>query len=107
MGAAGVKVEIWSGVACPWCYIGERRFEAALARFPHPVDVVWKSFELDPHAVGGKDGDLATRLAAKYSRTVCLATYSDAVDEVLDARAAEAHSGIPASLAAVKRTAEG
>ena len=70
MGASGVKVEIWSDIACPWCHIGKRRFEAALARFPHPVEVVWKSFELDPHAVGGKDGDYATRLAAKYSRTV-------------------------------------
>ena len=65
-----MKVQIWSDIACPWCYIGKRRFEAALREFPHPVEVEWKSFELDPHAVGGKDGDHATRLAAKYGRSV-------------------------------------
>ena len=65
-----MKVEIWSDVACPWCYIGKRRFEAALARFPHAVEVEWKSFELDPDAHGAKDGDYATRLAAKYGRSV-------------------------------------
>ena len=65
-----MKVQIWSDIACPWCYIGKRRFEAALREFPHPVEVEWKSFELDPHAVGGRDGDYATRLAAKYGRSV-------------------------------------
>ena len=65
-----MKVQIWSDVACPWCYIGKRRFEAAVRDFPHPVEVEWRSFELDPHAVGGKDGDYATRLAAKYGRSV-------------------------------------
>ncbi|MDQ1369104.1 MAG: hypothetical protein QOF20_1457, partial [Acidimicrobiaceae bacterium] len=41
-----VKVEIWSDVVCPWCYIGKRRFEAALADFEHreQVEVVWRSF---------------------------------------------------------------
>jgi protein-disulfide isomerase len=45
-----VKVEIWSDVVCPWCYIGKRRFEQALAGFPHrdEVEVVWRAFELDP-----------------------------------------------------------
>ena len=49
-----MKVEIWSDVVCPWCHIGKRRFEAALERFPHrdAVEVEWKSFELDPGAVG-------------------------------------------------------
>ena len=36
-----VKVEIWSDVVCPWCYIGKRRFEQAVAAFPHPVEVVY------------------------------------------------------------------
>ena len=45
-----MKVEIWSDVVCPWCYIGKRRFEAALARFEHSVEVVWRSFELDSSA---------------------------------------------------------
>ncbi|WP_457972626.1 DsbA family oxidoreductase [Arthrobacter sp. D1-17] len=45
-----MKIEIWSDVACPWCYIGKRRFEAALAEFPHrdAVDVQWRSYQLDP-----------------------------------------------------------
>lgn len=45
-----MKVEIWSDVVCPWCYIGKRRFEAALAAFEHAgdVEVEWHSFELDP-----------------------------------------------------------
>jgi predicted DsbA family dithiol-disulfide isomerase len=68
-----VKVEIWSDVVCPWCYIGKRRFEAALARFPHreQVEVVWRSFELDPHAesvrAAGEGPDHADLLAEKYA----------------------------------------
>jgi predicted DsbA family dithiol-disulfide isomerase len=67
-----MKVEIWSDVVCPWCYVGKRRFEAALAEFEHrdQVEVVWRSFELDPSA--RPDGSAASyrdRLAAKYGRT--------------------------------------
>ncbi len=45
-----MKVEIWSDVVCPFCYIGKRRFEAGLEQFSHPeaVEVVWRSFELAP-----------------------------------------------------------
>ncbi|QCU78919.1 DsbA family oxidoreductase [Citricoccus sp. SGAir0253] len=45
-----MKIEIFSDVACPWCYIGKRRFETALAAFEHrdEVEVEWKSFQLDP-----------------------------------------------------------
>jgi predicted DsbA family dithiol-disulfide isomerase len=67
-----MKVEIWSDVVCPWCYIGKRRFEAALAAFPQrsAVELVWRSFELDPHAVPSTEvqGDYGDRLAAKYGR---------------------------------------
>ncbi len=47
-----MKVEIWSDIGCPWCYIGRRRFEKALAQFPHggQVEVIWRSFQLDPNA---------------------------------------------------------
>ena len=66
----GMKVEIWSDVVCPWCYIGKRRFEAALARFPERADVqvIWRSFELDPAAPPSPDspGDYIEHLAAKY-----------------------------------------
>ncbi|HEY0217069.1 MAG TPA: DsbA family oxidoreductase [Cellulomonas sp.] len=49
---ATMQVEIWSDVACPWCYIGKRRFAAALADFPQRdrVEVTWRSFELQPDA---------------------------------------------------------
>ena len=45
-----MKIEIWSDVVCPWCYVGKRNLEAALAAFPHAdrVTVEWRSFELDP-----------------------------------------------------------
>lgn len=53
-----VKIEIWSDVACPWCYIGKRRFEKALAEFPHrdAVDVHWRSYQLDPDIPEHYDG---------------------------------------------------
>jgi predicted DsbA family dithiol-disulfide isomerase len=68
-----VKVEIWSDVVCPWCYIGKRRLEAALDRFAHrdDVEVVWHSFELDPATeTTGKPGGSTERLAAKYGITL-------------------------------------
>jgi len=48
---AKMTVEIWSDVMCPFCYIGKRKFEAALAQFPQreQVEVVWKSFQLNPN----------------------------------------------------------
>jgi predicted DsbA family dithiol-disulfide isomerase len=47
-----VRIEIWSDIACPWCYIGKRRLETALAAFEHrdDVDVEYRSFQLDPSA---------------------------------------------------------
>jgi predicted DsbA family dithiol-disulfide isomerase len=75
-----LTVEIWSDLLCPWCYIGKRRFEQALSRFPHrdAVDVRWRSFELDPSLraepdltlperhrrdLGGTAAEAASRLA--------------------------------------------
>ena len=67
-----MDVEIWSDIACPWCYIGKRRFEAALAQFEHrdEVRVTWRSFELDPDAPHERSGDRAERLARKYGMSV-------------------------------------
>ena len=67
-----MHVEIWSDIACPWCYIGKRRFEAALERFEHreDVQVTWRSFELDPAAPAEREGERAARLAEKYGITV-------------------------------------
>jgi predicted DsbA family dithiol-disulfide isomerase len=69
---SAVHVEIWSDIACPWCYVGKRRFEAALAGFEHPDDVTvtWRSFELDPGAPAEREGDLAEHLASKYGSSV-------------------------------------
>ncbi|HEX5332126.1 MAG TPA: DsbA family oxidoreductase [Cellulomonas sp.] len=53
--APTVLVEIWSDIACPWCYIGKRRFAAALHAFAHrdQVEVVWRSYELSPETPTG------------------------------------------------------
>ncbi len=68
--ARPVLVDIWSDIACPWCYVGKRRFEAALARSAHASDVkvTWRAFELDPSAPRVRDTTVsyAGRLAAKY-----------------------------------------
>jgi predicted DsbA family dithiol-disulfide isomerase len=61
-----VKVEIWSDVVCPWCYIGKRRFERALEAFPHEVEVVFRSFELDPAAPVRSGETVTASLARKY-----------------------------------------
>jgi predicted DsbA family dithiol-disulfide isomerase len=65
-------VDIWSDVVCPWCYLGKRRFESALAEFEHrdDVQVHWHSFELDPNAGPASDLPGAERLAAKYGMSV-------------------------------------
>ena len=49
-----MRIEVWSDVMCPWCYIGKRRLESALARFEHQdeVEVIWRSFELRPQHPG-------------------------------------------------------
>jgi predicted DsbA family dithiol-disulfide isomerase len=63
-----MRIEIWSDVVCPWCYIGKRRLEAALAGFEHrdQVEVVWRSFQLDPSAPTEPTENVATMLGRKY-----------------------------------------
>ncbi|GHG01540.1 DsbA family oxidoreductase [Streptomyces zaomyceticus] len=76
-----MRVEIWSDIACPWCYIGKARFEKGLAAFAHreDIEVVHRSFELDPNRAKSDTGPVLEMLAEKYGRTL---------DE---ARAMEAH----------------
>lgn len=64
-------MEIWSDIACPWCWVGKRHLEAARARFEHPVEVVWRAFELDPSAPRAIDTSVGyvERLARKYRTT--------------------------------------
>jgi predicted DsbA family dithiol-disulfide isomerase len=66
-----MQVDIWSDIACPWCYVGKRRLESALESFEHAeeVQVRWHSFELDPNAPPEREGDNATNLARKYGMT--------------------------------------
>jgi predicted DsbA family dithiol-disulfide isomerase len=61
-----MKIEIWSDVVCPWCYIGKRRVEKALADFPHEVEVEWHSFQLDPGAPSVPVESVAQALGRKY-----------------------------------------
>jgi predicted DsbA family dithiol-disulfide isomerase len=67
-----MELEIWSDIACPWCYVGKRRMEAALADFEHrdEVTVTWRSFELDPGAPAEREGSHAELIARKYGRTL-------------------------------------
>ncbi|MFP3990466.1 DsbA family oxidoreductase [Streptomyces sp. E11-3] len=66
-----MRVEIWSDIACPWCYIGKARFEKGLKAFAHSdqVEVVHRSFELDPDRPQGDTAPVIDLLAKKYGRT--------------------------------------
>jgi len=66
MEAVALNIEIWSDVVCPWCYIGKRRFEAAVREFDGEVEVTWRSFELDPQAPATREHTATEHLAAKY-----------------------------------------
>ncbi|MFJ9418533.1 DsbA family oxidoreductase [Streptomyces sp. NPDC101227] len=86
-----MRVEIWSDIACPWCYIGKARFEAGLAAFAqrhdaHDVEVVHRSFELDPGAPAATDVPVLDMLAAKYG-------VSREQAEAMEARVADAAAG--------------
>lgn len=65
-----MRIEIWSDVVCPWCYIGKRRLESALAQFAPAADgdveVVWRSFQLDPAAPAVPEQTVAEWLGQKY-----------------------------------------
>ena len=67
----GVKIEIWSDVVCPWCYIGKRRIENALAGFAHAddVEVHWRSYQLDPGAPTEPTESAAAMIARKYGQS--------------------------------------
>ena len=63
-----MRIDIWSDVVCPWCAIGMSHLETALSAFEHSdeVEVVWRSFELDPGAPSVRSGDYVSLLARKY-----------------------------------------
>lgn len=72
-----LRIDIWSDIACPWCYVGKRRLEAALRQFParDAVEVVWHAFELDPAAPRVRDPAVSyiERLSKKYGTSAAQA----------------------------------
>ena len=91
---APLTVEIWSDIVCPWCYVGKRRFETALAAFDHRDDVAvrWRSFELDPGAPSVREHSSAEHLASKYGMSVEQAESSNAqMTELAAAEGLEYH----------------
>ena len=73
-----IKVDIWSDVQCPWCYIGKRKFEAAVAGFDGEVDVTYHSFELAPDTPVDFDGSPKDYLAKRKGMDAAQ------VDQMLD-----------------------
>ncbi len=67
-----MQIEVWSDITCPWCYIGKRRLETALAQFDgrDEVTVEWKSFQLDPSAPIGQTENVYERLSKKFGRSI-------------------------------------
>jgi predicted DsbA family dithiol-disulfide isomerase len=67
-----MQIQVWSDVVCPWCYVGKRNLEHALADFAHAddVQVEWRSYELDPEAPLRRPGSYVERIAKKYGLTV-------------------------------------
>lgn len=63
-----MKIEVWSDIACPWCYIGKHRLDTALSNFPHAdeVEVVWRSYQLDPGAPPVSEMNLNQILSKKH-----------------------------------------
>ncbi|WP_149551078.1 DsbA family oxidoreductase [Streptomyces marokkonensis] len=87
-----MRVEIWSDIACPWCYVGKARFEKALASFPHreQVEVVHRSFELDPGRAKDDIQPVITMLTKKYGMSE---TQAEAGEDHLGTQAAA--EGLP------------
>jgi predicted DsbA family dithiol-disulfide isomerase len=63
-----MRIDVWSDVVCPWCYLGKRRLEIAIADHPRSdeVEVHWHSYELDPDAPVGDDRPMTALIAKKY-----------------------------------------
>ena len=75
-----MRVDIWADITCPWCYIGVARFAAAQREFGHraELDVVYRSFELDPGQPTGQTRPVLDMLAAKYGLSRAQAAEAEA-----------------------------
>jgi predicted DsbA family dithiol-disulfide isomerase len=80
-----VRIDIWSDLVCPWCYLGKRRFERAVAELGVDVEVVHHSFQLDPSFPRGTSQPTREMLAEKYGRTL---EEADAMQAQMEERAA-------------------
>ncbi|MFE3867355.1 DsbA family protein [Flavobacterium sp. LS2P90] len=65
-----LKVQIWSDIMCPFCYIGKRRIEEALQKFEHKdaVEIEWKSYQLDASFIASPEDNMLEHLAEKYRK---------------------------------------
>jgi predicted DsbA family dithiol-disulfide isomerase len=83
-----MEVELWSDVVCPWCYLGKKRLEQALASFEHrdKVHVTYRSFQLDPAAPQGVTSPTVEMLAQKYGMS---AARAEQAQRQMEQRAAE------------------
>ena len=96
-----MRVDIWSDLVCPWCYLGKRRFETALAVFAHgdKVEVAHRSFQLDPSVPKGVTQRARDMLMRKYrmSESQVIASQEHleqlAAVEGLEYHLAESHTG--------------
>jgi predicted DsbA family dithiol-disulfide isomerase len=99
-----VKIEIWSDVVCPWCYIGKRRLETALRQFEHAddVEITWRSFQLHPETpqgeatptpeyLTGRFGPQATQMMANVARTARAEGLDFDFDKALTVNTIDAH----------------
>lgn len=82
-----MRIDIWSDIVCPFCYIGKRHLELALQQFPHrdDVEIHWHSFELDPTIEAVSDASLVEKIARKYGMSL---EQSEASQRDVEARAA-------------------
>jgi len=83
----GMRIDVWSDLVCPWCYIGKRRLERALAEFPdgERVEIVHRSFQLNPSAPMGTTARRRDYLMAKYHWS---AAQAEKIDSDMERRAA-------------------
>jgi len=84
-----MQIDIWSDIVCPWCWVGKRRFEQALARFEHrdAVTVRHHSFQLNPAAIPGETTTRRASLKSRYNLT-------DARVDEIDAQMAKTFSSV-------------
>ena len=82
-----MRIDVWSDLVCPWCYIGKRRLERALAEFParEHVEIIHRSFQLNPSAPMGTTSRRRDYLMAKYGWS---ASHAEKIDADMERRAA-------------------